>query len=151
MPRELQALLAVAALAFIGTFFPFDGIHFHGVGANENAWHGIAGVLGALAVTLAAVAIFVQVFAASSMPALSVSWNFIVAALAAFATVMFIIHWIALPHDDFLGQRFGLSLQWGGYLEIIFCIVLTVLAVMRLRAAGEAMPWAGHSSAPPAA
>lgn len=54
LPRNVQLLLGAGLLAFIATFFPFDGIHEHGLGADENAWNGVAGVLGALAITLAA-------------------------------------------------------------------------------------------------
>jgi hypothetical protein len=149
LPRETQVMLAAAVLAFIATFLPFDGIHIHGVGGNENAWNGIAGVFGSLAVVAAAAVVAGMVLAPTSVPALRVSWNFIVAALAAFASLMFIIHWIALPSSDFLGIHYGLSLQWGGYIEILACLVLTALAVLRLRASGEAMPWAGHDAAAP--
>jgi hypothetical protein len=150
LPRETQILLGVAVLAFIGTFLPFDGIHLHGVGANEDAWHGVAGVLGSLAITLALAVAAGQVFAAASMPLLSVSWNFVLTAFAALATVLFVVHWIALPGEDLLGVHYGLSLQWGGYVEILLCIGLTVLAAMRLRETGETMPWAKGASAPPA-
>lgn len=153
LPRNTQILLGVGLLAFIATFFPFDGIHEHGFGADENAWNGVAGVLGALAITLGLVAAVAQTLAAESMPKLGVSWSFIMAALGAFATLMFIIHWIALPSDTVFGVHFGLSLQWGGYLEIILCIVFTAVAGMMLRESGEAMPWANHggTAAPPAA
>lgn len=148
LPRNVQILLGAGLLAFIATFFPFDGIHFHGVGANENAWNGIAGVLGALAITLGLAVAVAQTFAAASMPKLGVSWSFITASLGAFATVMFIIHWIALPSDTVFGVHFGLTLQWGGYVEIILCIIFTAVAVMLLRETGEAMPWESHGTTP---
>ena len=151
LPRNVQILLGAGLLAFIATFFPFDGIHFHGLGANENAWNGVAGVLGALAITLGFGAALAQTFAAASMPKLSVSWTFITATLGAFATLMFIIHWIALPSDTVFGVHFGLTLQWGGYVEIILCIIFTAVAVMMLRESGETMPWDSGSAAPPAA
>ena len=152
LPRNTQILLGVGLLAFIATFFPFDGIHFRGVGADENAWNGVAGVLGALAITLAFAVVVGQTFAAASMPQLGVSWAFLTAGLGAVASLLFIIHWIALPSENVFGIHFGLSLQWGGYVEIILCIVFTVIAVMNLRETGEAMPWeSGGSSAPPSA
>lgn len=151
LPRNVQILLGAGLLAFIATFFPFDGIHFHGFGANENAWNGIAGVLGALAITLGFAAALAETFAAASLPKLSVSWRFITASLGAFATLMFIIHWIALPSNTVLGVHFGLTLQWGGYFEIIVSIIFTVVAVMLLRESGEAMPGDSGSAAPPAA
>ena len=152
LPRNVQILLGVGLLAFIATFFPFDGIHEHGLGADENAWNGVAGVLGALAITLGFLAALGQTFAAASMPKLAVSWAFITAALGAFATFMFIIHWIALPSDEVFGVHIGLSLQWGGYVEIILCVVFTAVALMMLRESGEAMPWENRGdAAPPAA
>jgi hypothetical protein len=149
LPRETQWMLGAALVAFIATFLPFDGIHIHGIGGNESAWNGIAGVLGSLAVVAAAAVIAVLVFARANLPVLKVTWNFLVAALAGFAALMFIIHWIALPSSDFLGVHYGLSLQWGGYIEILACLVLTVLAVLRLRASGEPMPWAAHGAGMP--
>lgn len=152
LPRNVQLLLGAGLLAFIATFFPFDGIHEHGLGADENAWNGVAGVLGALAITLAALCALAQTFAAASLPRLGVSWSFITAALGAFATLMFIIHWIALPSATVFGVHFGLSLQWGGYLEIILSIIFTGAAVALLRESGEPMPWHSEGvSAPPAA
>jgi hypothetical protein len=150
LPRETQLMLAAALVAFVATFLPFDGIHIGGAGANENAWNGTAGVLGSLAVVTVAAVVAGIVFAPANLPDLKVAWNFVVAALAGFASLMFIIHWIALPSSDFLGVHYGLSLQWGGYIEILACLLLTVLAGLRLRASGEPLPWAGHSeSAPP--
>jgi hypothetical protein len=152
LPRNVQIMLGAGLLAFIATFFPFDGIHEHGLGADENAWNGVAGVLGALAITLGFAVAVGQSFAAASLPKLSISWSFITAALGAFATLMFIIHWIALPSATVFGVHFGLSLQWGGYVEIILCIAFTAVAVMMLRESGEAMPWDNHgATAPPAA
>jgi hypothetical protein len=152
LPRNVQIMLGVGLLAFIATFFPFDGIHEHGLGADENAWNGVAGVLGALAIMLGFVVVVGQTFAAANMPKLGVSWSFITAALGAFATLMFVIHWIALPSETVFGVHFGLSLQWGGYIEIILCIVFTAVAVMMLRESGEAMPWDSQgAAAPPAA
>jgi hypothetical protein len=152
LPRNVQIMLGVGLLAFIATFFPFDVIHEHGLGADENAWNGVAGVLGALAIMLGFVVVVGQTFAAANMPKLGVSWSFITAALGAFATLMFVIHWIALPSETVFGVHFGLSLQWGGYIEIILCIVFTAVAVMMLRESGEAMPWESQgAAAPPAA
>ncbi|HEX4655652.1 MAG TPA: hypothetical protein VH274_07915 [Mycobacteriales bacterium] len=152
LPRNVQIMLGVGLLAFIATFFPFDGIHEHGLGADENAWNGVAGVLGALAIMLGFVVVVGQTFAAANMPKLGVSWSFITTALGAFATLMFVIHWIALPSETVFGVHFGLSLQWGGYIEIILCIVFTAVAVMMLRESGEAMPWDSQgAAAPPAA
>ena len=151
LPRNVQILLGAGLLAFIATFFPFDGIHEHGLGADENAWNGVAGVLGAVAITLGFLVALGQTFAVASMPKLAVSWSFITAALGAFATLMFIIHWIALPSDEVFGVHFGLSLQWGGYVEIILCIIFTAVAVMMLRESGESMPWENRGAAPPPA
>jgi len=146
LPRNTQLLLATGLLAFIATFFPFDGIHLHGLGADENAWNGVAGVLGALAITLGFAVAVGQTFAVASMPKLGVSWTFLTAGLGGVATLLFIIHWIALPSENVFGFHFGLSLQWGGYVEIILCIAFTVLAVAMLRESGEAMPWDGGSA-----
>jgi hypothetical protein len=150
LPRNDQILLGAAALAFIFTFLPFDGIHSHGVGANESAWHGAPGVLACLCVVLALVIALAQTFAAENLPKLAVSWNMVLTGLGALAVILYVIRWLTLPSNSVFGVSYSVTLQWGGYVEIVLCVVFTAFAFMRVRESGEAMPWENRGTAPTA-
>lgn len=93
----------------------------------------------------------VQVFSAGSLPQTAMSWNFIVLALSALGTVLLIIRSFTLDHGNIAGFSYGL--KWGAYVLMILCVVQTAFAFLRMRASGDAMPWAqgGTASHPPAA
>ena len=154
LPRNTQIMLGAAVLAFIFTFLPFDGVHSHGFGVDRNAWHGFTGVVGCLFVLATLLVLLMQTFAADSLPEIPASWNVVALALSGLATIFFILRWIVLPSETAFGITISDSLQWGGYLEILLCIVVTAFAFMRLRESGEALPWDTRGSAatpPPAA
>jgi hypothetical protein len=118
-----------------------------GHSASENAWHGI-GVLASLLVLVVFIAALAGSFAKSSLPDLPVSLNLIGAGGMALAVLFFLIRWLTL--GSVLTVK--IHLHWGGYVTLIVTIATTVVAVMRMRDAGEAMPWENTGGAtPPAA
>lgn len=146
--RNEQLFLGGALLAFIFTFLPFEGVSFEGHSASESAWHGVA-VLACLLVLVALVASAVSVFAKSSVPDLPVSLNLVATGAMALAVLFFIIRWLTLPSYFTISEK----LFWGGYILLIITIATTVIGVMKMRDAGESMPWenrGGGSSTPPA-
>jgi len=149
LPRNTQIMLGAAILAFIFTLLPFDGVHSHGFGVNRNAWHGFTGVVGSLLVLATLLLLLAQTFAPRSLPETPASWNVVAVALSGLAALFFIIRWISLPSESAFGITISDSLQWGGYILILLCIVITVLAFLRVREAGEPMPWAQHGGAAP--
>ena len=144
MPRDDQGILAAGVLAFIASlFFPYYGASvsaggFHG-SASTSAWHSYA-TLALLLVIAATVVAAIQVFARESLPQANVSWNFIVLALSALGTLLLIIRSFTLDHGSVGGFSYGL--KWGAYVLMILCLVQTVFAFLRMRASGDAMPWA---------
>jgi len=148
LPRNEQLFLGGTLLSLICTFLPFDGISVLGSSASENAWHGI-GILASLLVLAVFLVALAGTFAKSSIPELPVSLNLIGAGGMALAVLFFLIRWLTL--GNVLGVK--IHLHWGGYVTLIVTIATTVVAVMRMREAGEAMPWenSGSSTPPPAA
>jgi len=148
LPRNDQAVLGLGVLAFIASFFPFYGVSvkFGGFRASEsiNTWHSYAvlGILLVLAATLLAAA---QVFAASSLPSMPVSANFLVAALAAVGTLLIILR--GFTYDSASGPGASVGLKWGFWVMLIVCVAQVVFAVMRLRDSGESMPWDNRGEA----
>jgi len=69
-----------------------------------------------------------------------------VLAPSAVGTLLLIIRSFTLDHGSIGGLSYGL--RWGAYVLIILCIVQTVFALLRMRAAGDAMPWAQGSWQP---
>ena len=65
---------------------------------------------------------------------------------SAVGTLLLIIRSFTLDHGSIGGLSYGL--RWGAYVLIILCIVQTVFALLRMRAAGDAMPWAQGSWQP---
>jgi hypothetical protein len=156
LSRNTQILLALAVLAFIFTFLPFDGVHTHGFDANRNAWHGFTGVVGCLLVLATLLLLLVLTFAADNLPRIALSWNVIVLATSALAALFFILRWIVLPSESAFGVTISDELQWAGYIEIILCIAMAVFAFLLARESGDAMPWEGRTtgggtSVPPSA
>lgn len=154
LPRSDQGVLAAGLLAFIASFFPFYGVSidigpFSG-SSSINTWHSYA-VLGILLVIAATVLAAMQVFAASSLPDMPVSGNFLVAGLSALGTLLIIVR--GFTYDTVSGPGGSLGLRWGFYVVMIFCLAQVVFTAMRLRASGEAMPWHHDSgaAAPPSA
>lgn len=141
--RNDQGILAAGVLAFIASFFPYYGASvsaggFHG-SASTSAWHSYA-TLALLLVIAATVVAAVQVFARESLPQANVSWNFIVLALSALGTLLLVIRSFTLDHGSVGGFSYGL--KWGAYVLMILCLVQTAFAFLRMRASGDAMPWA---------
>jgi hypothetical protein len=147
LPRNEQLFLGGTLLSLICTFFPFDGISVVGTHPTENAWHKI-GVLASLLVLVVFLVALAHTFARSSIPQLPVSLNLIEAGGMALAVLFFLIRWLTL------GSVLGIDihLRWGGYLTLIVTIATTAVGVIRMREAGEAMPWENSGDAtPPAA
>jgi hypothetical protein len=142
--RNDQLFLGGVLLTFICTFLPFDGISIGGQSASESAWHGI-GVLACILVLLVLIVAAVGAFAPSSLPELPVSLRFVEAAGMALAVLFFVIRWLTLP--SFFTVH--LHLHWGGYVTLVVAIITTVIAVMRLRESGDAMPWENRGGAAP--
>jgi Family of unknown function (DUF5336) len=149
MPRNDQGVLAAGVLAFIASFFPYYGASvnaggFHG-SSSTSAWHSYATLALILVIAATAVAA-VQLFSPTSLPQTSMSWNFVVLALSAVGTLLLVIRSFTLDSGDIGGLSYGL--RWGAYVLMILCVVQTVFAFLRMRAAGEAMPWAHGGAAP---
>lgn len=144
LPRNDQALLGLGLLAFIVSFFPYYGWN-HGFG-SVNAWHqwALVGMLLILASTIVAA---IQVFSTQTLPRLAVSWNVLVAGLSVLGAICIVIRSLTLPSGTFFGASIGL--RWGGWLLIIVAILHAIVAVLRLRASGEPMPWAARGAPPP--
>ena len=155
LPRDDMGVLAAGALAFIlSLFVPYYGASvsagaFHG-SASTSAWHSYS-TLALLLVIVATVIVAVQVFAAASLPQIAVSWNMVALGLSALGTLLFIIRAFTLDHGSVGGFSYGL--KWGAYVLMVILVAHTVFSYLRVRAAGEAMPWAhgGASPHPPAA
>ena len=154
LPRNDQGVLAAGVLAFIASFLPYFGASVDAFGVHRSsstsAWHSYA-TLALFLIVAATVVAAVQVFSPDSLPQASMSWNFVVLALSALGTVLLIIRSFTLDHGDLGGISYGL--RWGAYVLMILCVVQTVFAFLRMRAAGDPMPWAqgGAASKPPAA
>jgi hypothetical protein len=154
LARNDQGVLAAGALAFIASFFPYYGASVNAGGlhgsSSTSAWHSYA-TLALLLVVAATVVAAVQVFARESLPQTNISWNFVVLALSGLGTVLLVIRSFTLDHGDVGGFSYGL--RWGAYVLMILCVVQTAFAFLRMRASGDAMPWAhgGVAPHPPAA
>ena len=161
MPRNDQGVLAAGLLVFIASFFPYYGVSLSGkatggfftgsVSHSVTSWHSYATV-GLLLVLAATVLAAVQVFAGASLPQAPVSWNIVVLGLSALGTLLYIIRSFTLDHGDVGPLSYGL--KWGAYVVILLCLAHTAFAFLRMRAAGEPMPWAqqgGAAPQPPAA
>lgn len=155
LPRNDQGVLAAGVLAFVASFFPYYGYTvsgrsgaFLGVNASHSwtAWHSYAtlGLLLVLAATLVAAA---QVFASQALPAANVSWNVVVLGLSALGTVLFVIRSFTFDSGDIGPLSYGL--RWGAYVVMLLMLGQTAFAYLRMRAAGDAMPWAQHGGATP--
>ena len=160
LPRNDQGVLAAGVLVFIASFFPYYGYSLSGkvgnpLGINAShswtAWHSYA-TLGLLLVLAATIVAAVQVFAGESLPEMPVSWNLVVLGLSALGTLLFIIRSFTLDSGDIGPLSYGL--KWGAYVVMILCLAHTAFAFLRMREAGEPMPWAQHgdpAAQPPAA
>ncbi len=148
--RNDQVILGAGFLAFISSFFPYYGLSVSGFGSyTVNSWHSYATLAVLLMIAATAVAA-AEVMAGDSMPKLQVSWTMIVVGLSGLATLLYILRSFTLKTAS--GGGASLGLKWGAYVTLVLMIVQLVFAVMKLRASGEAMPWARPSTpAPPAA
>jgi hypothetical protein len=150
LPRNDQAVLGLGILAFIASFFPFYGVTVNIAGfkgsSSISTWHSYA-VLGILLILAATILAAVQVFAASSLPSMPVSVNFLVAGLSALGTLLIIIR--GFTYDTASGPGGSVGLKWGAYVVMILCLAQVVFAFLRLRASGDAMPWQNRAAAPP--
>jgi hypothetical protein len=52
-------------------------------------------------------------------------------------------HWGNAVATDF--QALDRNVKWGAYVLMIVCVIQPVFAFLRLRAAGESLPWEGDS------
>jgi hypothetical protein len=118
--------------------------------SSTSAWHSYA-TLALLLVVAATVVAAVQVFARESLPQTNISWNFVVLALSGLGTVLLVIRSFTFDSGDIGPLSYGL--RWGAYVLMILCVVQTAFAFLRMRASGDAMPWAhgGVAPHPPAA
>ena len=160
LPREDQALVGVGVLAFIASFLPYYGASLHGmpgrpllfggnVSTSVTAWHGwnIVALLLMLAVT--AIAAVRALAPETELPSLPVSWNFILVAVSAVSSLIYVVRTFTLDSGNVLGIDFGL--RWGAYVLLILLLAHTVLAAMRLRSSGEATRWTDAGASPPPA
>jgi hypothetical protein len=154
LPRNDQGLIAAGVLAFIASFFPYYGYSVSGrsgdlLGFNAShswtAWHSYA-TLALLLVIAATVIAAAQVFSGESLPQIGVSWNIVVLGVSALGTLLFIIRSFTFDSGDIGPVSYGL--KWGAYVVMILCIAQAVFAYLRVRAAGEAMPWQQSGAAP---
>src|SRR4051794_5085115 len=149
LPRNDQGVLAAGVLAFIASFFPYYGATVNAAGihgsSSTSAWHSYA-TLALILVLAATVLAAVQVFSPGSLPQASMSWNFVVLALSAVGTVLLIIRSFTLDHGDIGGLSYGL--RWGSCVLMVLGVGQTVCAVLRMRGAGAARPWARGGAAP---
>ena len=145
LPRIDQAFLALGLLILVASFLPwyrasysteFLGHRISGSGST-HAWHGLAAV-GVLFMLIATAVVAAQLFAATALPELKVSWNIVVVAVDALGAVFIVIRSLDLPSAD----GFSVSLRWGGWILILAAIAQVVVAGLRFRASGESMPWA---------
>ena len=154
LPRNEQLFLGVGVLVFIASFLPWYGVsynlNFAGIkssgSASINAWHSYA-TLGLLLIMASTIVAAAMAFAKSSLPEISVSWNVVVLGTSVVGALLVVIRSLDLPSASGPGASVGL--RWGGWLLLIACIAHAVLAVMRMRAAGESMPWMHHGGAAP--
>jgi hypothetical protein len=154
LPRNEQLFLGAGVLVFIASFLPWYGVSYNlsfaGVkssgSASINAWHSYA-TLGLLLILAATVVAAVMVFAADSLPEMPVSWNVVVMGLSVVGALLVVIRSLNLPSASGPGSSVGL--RWGGWVLLIACVAHAVLAVLRMRAAGESMPWVHHGGAAP--
>jgi hypothetical protein len=160
LPRNDQGVLAAGVLALIASFFPYYGYSVSGkagdlLGFNSShswtAWHSYATF--ALLLMIAATAIAAaQVFAKDALPDIGVSWNMVVLGLSGLGALLFIIRSFTFDSGDIGPLSYGL--KWGAYVVMVLMVAQTAFAFMRVRASGEAMPWAhpgGAAPHPPAA
>jgi hypothetical protein len=155
LARNDQGVLVAGVLALIASFFPYYGYSVSGkagnlLGFNSShswtAWHSYATF--ALLLMVAATAIAAaQVFAKESLPDIGVSWNLLVLGLSALGALLFIVRSFSFDSGDIGPLSYGL--KWGAYVVMILMLAQTAFAFLRVRAAGEAMPWVQHGGAAP--
>lgn len=154
LPRNDQLFLGAGVLVFIASFLPWYGVSYNlsfaGVkssgSASINAWHSYA-TLGLLLILAATIIAAVMVLSANTLPELGVSWNVVVMGLSVAGALLVVIRSLNLPSASGPGASVGL--RWGGWVLLIACVAHAVLAVMRMRASGETMPWVHHGGAAP--
>jgi hypothetical protein len=156
LPRNDQGVLAAGLLVFIASFFPYYGVSLSGkasgglfpggVSHSVTSWHSYATV-GLLLVLAATIVAAIAVFARGSLPEIPISWNLVALGLSGLGTLLYIIRSLTLDSGDVGPLSYGL--KWGAYVVILLCLAHTAFAFMRVRAAGEPMPWAQHGGAAP--
>jgi hypothetical protein len=142
--RNDLVFLVAGFLAFIFSFIDFAHFSVSGVGSiagsSISAWHGVgalAGLLVLISVALGAVV----VLAPASVEALPMSARVIAVGLAVVALLFFVIRWLTLPSANILGQHYGYSLAWGGYVTLILVIVQIVFGALAVRESGDSLAW----------
>ena len=125
-----------AAVVFIALFLPWWGVGVFGY--TVDGWAaGFTAWAGGLLLTAAGVILVLRRSGAGfGLP--NVGPALLVAGVAALGLLLVIIRWVSLPryHGIDAGARYGL------YIGLVAGIVVTVAAILDMRASGEAMPWA---------
>jgi len=135
----LDRVIAGGALvAFIALFLPWYGVTVGPFSASVSGWSaGFTGWAGGLLLTATGVLLVLRRSGVNfRLP--NVGPSVLVAGVAALGLLLVIIRCVSLPryHGIDAGARYGL------YIGLIAGIVMTVAAVLDLRASGEALPWA---------
>jgi hypothetical protein len=154
LPRNDQLFLGTGALVFIASFLPWYGVSYNakllsrsiGSSASTNAWHGLA-AFGLILILAATLLVAVMLLGSVELPVIPVSWGVVVLGLDALGALFVVIKSVDLPTASAAG--FSVGLRWGGWLLMIFAVAQVVVAALRFRDSGEAMPWAGRGAAPP--
>lgn len=131
-----KLFLGGSLLSLICTFFAFDGINEGHLRRNEDAWHRL-GVLASVLILLVLVLAVIDVVVPDVLGEPPVSLNLIEAGGMAVAAVFFLLRWATLGST----LVFKIHLRWGGYVTLIVTIVTAVIGFIRMRDAGEALPW----------
>jgi len=145
LPRIDQAFLGLGVLILIASFLPYYGASYGGVSDSATAWHGWA-ALALIFMLIATGLVAVQLMTDATLPALKVSWNVVVVGLDALGALILVIRTLTLDSGNVAGFSYGV--RWGGWLLILVAIAQVVVAGLRFRASGEAMPWTAAGAGP---
>lgn len=155
LSRNDQMFIGLGVLVLIAaSFLPWYGTTFsasylgHGIHTTSttHAWHGWA-ALGLILMLIATALVVEQVLPDTKLPELKVSWNLVVLGIDALGALLIVIRSFTLPSADVVGISTGL--RWGGWILIIVAVAQVVVGFMRVRAAGESLPWEAAPPDPP--
>jgi hypothetical protein len=160
--RNDQVILGAGILFLLLSFFaPFYGVSYHGAGgfggsASVTAWHSY-GFLAVLLIIIAVGIVAARVFANASLPALPLSPNVLVAAVALLGTLLLLLR--GFTYKTASGGGYSVGLKWGAWVLYILAIAVVVGAILNMIASGEKVAWnaaamnkgTGGAVVPPAA